>query len=166
MFGCFLALILDSPRMINFLSRFKHPGWVVFAALFPWILSPMIERSLPGHWEGGYGLTLGVTLTGICIAFVVAWLITNPGSMAGKILNSRLLVHFGVLSYSLYLWQQLFLTKLNTTWTGIFPLNIFCAYLAALLSHHLVERPFLNLKAKLAGGNFGFSSGALPKLKS
>jgi peptidoglycan/LPS O-acetylase OafA/YrhL len=60
------------------------------------------------------------------------------------------MVHLGVLSYSLYLWQQLFLFPVNKTWTGEFPFNLGCAYVAALMCHNFIEKPFLKLKGKFA----------------
>ena len=157
MFGCFLALTLNTTRMAGILSRFQHPIWPIFAGLFAWLVSPAIGILLPGHLGGGYEITMGRSLTGLCIAFIVAWLLKYPEGLAGKLLNSRPMVNLGILSYSLYLWQQLFLTPLNRTWTGIFPLNFVCAYLAALLCYYLIEKRFLNVKGKIS------TEKALPK---
>ena len=63
-------------------------------------------------------------------------------------MNLRPLAFVGLLSYSLYLWQEPFLLPggQSRAWTSAFPLNIGCAVLAALASYYLVERPFLKLK--------------------
>jgi peptidoglycan/LPS O-acetylase OafA/YrhL len=61
-------------------------------------------------------------------------------------LNNRLVNFVGVLSYSLYLWQQPFLDRTqNHLWTS-FPLNIGLAVGCAYLSYRLVEQPMLRFK--------------------
>ena len=67
----------------------------------------------------------------------------NPGSVIGRVLNHRVVAHVGVISYSLYLWQQLFLGKWPSFW------EILGAFLAAELSWRLVERPALRLRDKV-----------------
>ena len=64
-------------------------------------------------------------------------------------MNTRVLMHIGVISYSLYLWQQLFLTPLNHSFTGRFPLNVAFVFLAAELSYRCIEIPFLRWRARL-----------------
>lgn len=56
----------------------------------------------------------------------------------------------GVGSYSLYLWQQVFLNPGKTAFINRFPQNLILACLAAAASYLLIERPFLRLKEKLA----------------
>jgi peptidoglycan/LPS O-acetylase OafA/YrhL len=59
------------------------------------------------------------------------------------------MVFVGVLSYSLYLWQQPFLNRhLGTSWMAAFPVNIILAGVMALASYYLVEQPFLRLRAR------------------
>ncbi|MDR3456891.1 MAG: acyltransferase [Verrucomicrobiae bacterium] len=152
MFGCLLALLIRHEKMNRLLEQLKKPFWPVAAALFACIGSPLTAACLPGHVEGGYSNTLGRSLTGLSVTFIIAWLLKYPDCAVGRFLNSRPMLHIGVLSYSLYLWQQLFLTPLNKTWTGEFPVNLGCAYVAALLCYYLVERPFLKLKQNFAFG--------------
>ena len=54
----------------------------------------------------------------------------------------------GVLSYSLYLWQQVFLNPDSGSPWCAFPLNVVATFLAALASYLLVECPFLRLRAR------------------
>ena len=56
----------------------------------------------------------------------------------------------GVLSYSLYLWQQPFLTPFpSEAWRSHWPQNLILAVAFAVVSHVLVERPFLRLKDRI-----------------
>lgn len=63
-------------------------------------------------------------------------------------LNHRALIYIGVLSYSLYLWQQPFFYSQSDRWPFRFPWNLLIAFALANLSHTLVERPFLKLRKR------------------
>lgn len=91
-------------------------------------------------------MTVGITLNMAAITVLLLWLIRHQHGLVGRIASWRFVVHFGIISYSLYIWQQLFLTEKNTTWTGVFPVNIFVAVIVAECSYWLVERQFLRLK--------------------
>ncbi len=148
MFGCVLALWQGRPRFQATMKRLDNAVWPVVAILFAWIVSPLVEAKLPQHLAGGYAATLGRSLSGLSVAFLMAWLLRHPSSLGGRFLSTPLMVYVGVLSYSLYLWQQLFLTELNHTWTGRFPWNLACAVLVGTLSYQFIERPFLNLRKR------------------
>jgi peptidoglycan/LPS O-acetylase OafA/YrhL len=96
-----------------------------------------------GHSRGLF-YTVGQSLCNLAIVLCVDRFVRFPGTLTGRLLNTRLLVYVGVLSYSLYLWQQLFLNPMDevSSYTA-FPQNIVFAVLAALGSYYLVERPFL-----------------------
>jgi len=55
-------------------------------------------------------------------------------------------VWVGVLSYSLYLWQQPFLNPMTSAWYTAFPVNVALACGAALISYYVIERPALRLR--------------------
>ena len=65
-------------------------------------------------------------------------------------LNSRLFVHVGLISYSLYLWQQLFSNAEGGAFNVPFPFNMLCAFAAAELSYLVVEKTFLRLRQRVA----------------
>ena len=71
--------------------------------------------------------------------------VTFPQTLLFRFLNWSPLAYVGVLSYSLYVWNNLFLLGENF-WFSFFPCNIACVAGMALVSHYLVERPFLKLK--------------------
>ena len=76
----------------------------------------------------------------------IDWAIRHSGHPLGRLLNWTPLVWVGVLSYSLYLWQNPFLLGgMDKVWTS-FPYNLGFAVGASLLSYFLLERPFLRLK--------------------
>ena len=61
------------------------------------------------------GLNLGLlfSFNNILIALTIDWAVTHHANIAGKILNSRPFVFIGMMSYSIYLWQQPFLLNLG-----------------------------------------------------
>ncbi len=95
----------------------------------------------------GLFYTAGQSLCNLAIVLCVDRFVRFPKTLGGRLLNTRVLVYVGVLSYSLYLWQQLFLNEMDevSSYTA-FPQNVAFAVLAALASYYLIERPFLKLK--------------------
>ena len=61
------------------------------------------------------------------------------------VLNNRVTRAVGVLSYSIYLWQQPFLNRTSHEWWAEFPMNVVLAVVAGTISYWIVERPFLRL---------------------
>jgi peptidoglycan/LPS O-acetylase OafA/YrhL len=142
MYGCLLALLDGNVRFEGAMNRLKAWALPVGAGAFLSLIHPLLES----NFRGAYTLPFGISLESALIAFVIAWFLRNALSAGANILNSRFMVHIGVLSYSLYLWQQPFLTNLNTTFMGIFPIELIFAYGAACASYYLIEKRFLNLR--------------------
>ncbi|MEP6729796.1 MAG: acyltransferase [bacterium] len=90
-------------------------------------------------------------LTNIACGVFVLHCVYHPHTWLGRLLNVRALVFIGTLSYSLYLWQQLFVDRESTSWPHAFPMNIMLAFLAALASYYAVEQPFLRLRHRWRG---------------
>jgi peptidoglycan/LPS O-acetylase OafA/YrhL len=140
--GCLLAINwkwLRSKRW--FTSRFFTALLAigVAARLVVW----HVGRS--ADWLGYFINVLTALLVFRCVAV--------PDDCVGRLLNSRGLTFIGVLSYSIYVWQQLFLPRVSS-WS-IFPLNLIAALSAATLSYYFVERPFLRLKRRFAPTSLG-----------
>jgi peptidoglycan/LPS O-acetylase OafA/YrhL len=93
----------------------------------------------------GAAMTIGNVATALCLD----WCITNPDGRVGRLLNARPLVAVGLLSYSLYLWQQPFLNRTSGWAWAAFPSNILLASLAALGSYFLIEQPSLTVRRRI-----------------
>jgi peptidoglycan/LPS O-acetylase OafA/YrhL len=79
-----------------------------------------------------------------CIAFIVDRAVTHSESGTfNKLLNLKPIAYVGTLSYSLYLWQELFTLNNSSSPIQSFPVNILCAIVVALFSYYLIERPAL-----------------------
>ena len=96
-----------------------------------------------------YRLPVGMSVEALCVAFVLLSLET-AGPLR-RALSFRPLVLLGLVSYSLYLWQEPFLAQ---GWTsgvmGSTALAPLLALACAITSYRLVERPFLRLKDLIA----------------
>jgi len=89
---------------------------------------------------------IGQTVMNLGIAVVIERALHAPGDRLGRVLNARPLIFVGVLSYSLYLWQQLLLNRRGSSIVQSFPLNLLLVALAAVASYHAIEQPFLRLR--------------------
>jgi peptidoglycan/LPS O-acetylase OafA/YrhL len=94
---------------------------------------------------------LGQTVLNVSIALMIDRCVRYESDAVGRLLNWKPVVFVGVLSYSLYLWQEPFLNRLANTPANWFPLNLILVAAAALGSYYLVEKPFLKLRRKLEG---------------
>jgi peptidoglycan/LPS O-acetylase OafA/YrhL len=142
--GCFLAICLAwHPR---FSKKLLLPSWVIAGlALYLYGIDPLLGRVMPR----GFGIVLGVTLAIVAIVLVVAnVLLQEEHAWYHRLLESRVLVFLGRISYSVYLWQQVFLTHLNTTFLGKWPINLAAALVTGWLSYRYIELPFIRLKDK------------------
>lgn len=89
--------------------------------------------------------------SGLAIAIILAWATADRTSVAARALNARPLVWLGTISYSLYLWQQVFLGgQLPHAFWERFPLSFGLALLAGALSYALFERPLRAHRRRLA----------------
>jgi peptidoglycan/LPS O-acetylase OafA/YrhL len=114
--------------------------WVKTAPVYlAWLVLPVWVSSAIGV---SYLAPLDTAVTAFIVAMSIGWLVANPGCRAARVLAWRAAVVAGVLSYSIYLWQQLFLVPFAhlTAW------NYVGVGVTACGSYWLVERPFLGLR--------------------
>jgi peptidoglycan/LPS O-acetylase OafA/YrhL len=131
--GCLLAIF--SPRLP------KIPGYVALlmvAAMvfFPWFPAINARRTL-------FMLFALRPLLNIAIAGVVLYVIQHPY----RALNWSPVAWLGKISYSLYLWQELFCSNPSLHYGYILALP---ALACAALSYYLVEQPMLRLRDRRA----------------
>jgi peptidoglycan/LPS O-acetylase OafA/YrhL len=133
--GCAVALF-QQP-----IERWLQPRpWTLPVAMgFVLVVSPLL-----GTLVRPYRITVGFGLDALCCGVLI--LAAERSGLWSRWLGSRMPVFLGTISYGLYVWQQLFLTPLNTTFSGLFPLSVLAALACALVSFHAIEQPFLRLK--------------------
>jgi peptidoglycan/LPS O-acetylase OafA/YrhL len=69
-----------------------------------------------------------------------------PQEPVGRLHNTPVKTATGVLSYSIYLWQQPFLASHQVAWWARVPMSLVLTVAAATVSYFLIERPFLALR--------------------
>lgn len=140
MFGCLVALAQDTP-WFEALYR-KAVPFVPFFVFYLFVLDPILVL----HGGGVFHFLISFSVGGVAIAVTMLWLIRNAESLPGRVLNSAPMRWIGVLSYSLYIWQTIFLHEQNHSFWGRYPANYLWILLCACASYYLVERPALRLR--------------------
>ena len=145
MFGCLVALLQGTTRF-EAIYRFCTRWW--WAPPLTFLICNLISMVYKNYFD----LTIGFTLNGFAIAMFLLWCTRNAETVSGRVLNSWMMAKIGVLSYSIYLWQTLFLHEGNeqvfgwAPWLGQFPGNWLGFVLAACISYYAVEQPSLRLR--------------------
>jgi peptidoglycan/LPS O-acetylase OafA/YrhL len=134
MFGCWAALGQEQVRWERIYSRVEKFVWIMPV----WFL--LISNYLRIRLGPGYFLTIGQTLDGFCVVFLFIWCIRNPKSSPGRFLNWGPIVHIGLISYSIYIWQTWFLHPANSTSLARLPWSLLFIFGAAEFSWHVIER--------------------------
>lgn len=143
LWGVLLALMLSHLRFYTILtSLLKHSlAWPIL------LFTLVVLQSLSDiHWT----LTLGlISIKALVIPLLIATTILQFNTWKGIILEFSLLRYIGRLSYSLYLWQQLFLVWNNERISTMdlvqtFPVNLFSLFLCANFSLFFIEKPLIN----------------------
>jgi len=86
-----------------------------------------------------------VVISGSVLFLIMAYVFPSGGAVY-KALNHKYVVHIGVLSYSIYIWQEFFFVGHITGFWRTFPYNIVVIYGVSSASYYLWERPFLKVK--------------------
>jgi peptidoglycan/LPS O-acetylase OafA/YrhL len=129
------------------LDRLKKFGWLSLPLL---ALILLLQSKTLFNYPGKQMANL--YLAGPMISLVLLLAIQETPSISFRALNNAPIKQIGVLSYSLYIWQQLFTH--DQPWRHLFPyadsvwVNLPALILVASLSFYCFERPFLNLRKK------------------
>jgi peptidoglycan/LPS O-acetylase OafA/YrhL len=136
--GCLLALGQTwTKRNQRFFSCRGFPViWIL-----TWLIPLLNAHSRNFSWIGSTFFYIGL-----------AACMQNAMVVQYRILNARIPVWIGVISYSLYLWQQPFLNRTSSVWYAVFPANLGLAIMAAALSYYFIERPALRLRDRRGAG--------------
>ncbi len=148
---------IASGVLLGELLRDRNGGaWLVRQAASPLklgvalvmlaVISPMLHH----EFRGAYAITVGITLDNVCLGLLFTAAISQEKSSLFRFLNGSFISRVGVLSYSLYVWNNLFLLKKTDYWfLSKFPCNLICVIIMGLFSYYIIERPFLKLKERV-----------------
>lgn len=135
--GCALAML--QVRLARYGNLFRS-RW--------FLLVPLVTTLLPltQLWSSRFYQADGLSTLHFGIGLSLQHLMAHPYAA----LNWKPVVWFGSITYSLYLWQQLFLNRGSSAPWSAFPLNLLLALICATVSYQLVEKPFLKLREQRA----------------
>jgi len=148
MIGCIAAIGLQAcPEALRRIAAW-HPalGRVIAVAVMA------VPVALSSHLLiGWFTVMAGPTLQALAAGYLVCSFVLHRQGAGYTLLNLKPVVYMGVLSYSLYIWQEPFFSQASvfgdkSSILLIFPFNLISALLVAMLSYHLLERPLANLR--------------------
>jgi len=135
-FGCLLAIKQKDLRAIRFYQWLSQSN---FSLLVPCatIGAYVVHRRLITE-------AIGRSVVFLTIALSIDLIMLRCDSPLGRFMNAGPIAWLGKISYSLYLWQQVFLiVKTGDQPYAQFPVNLGLAVLCAVASYYLVERPLI-----------------------
>lgn len=115
----------------------------------PWLAPAVLIAASLLHARTQLAFLLGATAMNIAIALFIERSIRLPDRGLPRLLNTRPLIFLGMLSYSLYLWQQPFLNRESSAFITQFPQNVLFALVGAIACFYLIERPALALRRRI-----------------
>ena len=131
--------------VVAFVARGPFMGWLRnwrYRSAVPWGCCAVVYGLCPYliNLSKGIGSVVCVSLQCASAAIFFLWLLTGQGGWLRRVLESPWVIRLGVLSYSLYIWQQVFLL-----WGGLpqVPLVVRLHVLTvlALTCYYFVEVP-------------------------
>lgn len=137
MFGCAIALFWDEPQFHSTIGRLMRADFACCSMLYI-LAAPILSQ----HFQAKYDWLIGYPLRGLLISVVMLYVVLKPASRIGHILNLAAIRHLGIISYSLYLWQQMFTA--GHSWP--LPVSITALFVCAEGSYWLVERLSLRIR--------------------
>ena len=140
--GCCLALALaKGGRFLQLARKISGvvPAGLLWMALVSWTV-----------WGQSICNPLYLTLQMILIAVLLAQLVLTDRGFTFQLFSNPVSRYLGRISFSLYLWQELFLVLESPSWGVLrrFPVNVICSIVVAAASYQFIEKPVLDLKSK------------------
>jgi peptidoglycan/LPS O-acetylase OafA/YrhL len=149
LWGVWVALLYADPAWKARLRQlFAIPAsWSVLC------LALLVLEALPEmNWKLSFLL---ITVKAILMPLLILGTVIHSRKLPGRILETSAFRWVGRLSYSLYLWQQLFLVWAEDRAAGLgllqtFPLNLAAVFACATVSLLLIETPLIAVGHRMA----------------
>jgi peptidoglycan/LPS O-acetylase OafA/YrhL len=134
--GCLLAVYYDNVRAFVLRYFVSGPRFILLC------MASVITSELVFRWNL-------VVLWGV-VPCMIALIISSAIERRDKVLNHGPLVWSGLLSYSLYLWQQPFLVLDGPL--NFLSIRLVATFAAAYISYRFVEQPALSVLRRVGSG--------------
>ena len=128
------------PLLTKWLSNVAATAILVGAAV-------CVEAIPVADWKIAFAL---LSVKFVLLPLAILSTVVRPQGVIGRLLEWEILRWIGLISYSLYLYQQLFLVEGNSTADSLrfvqtAPMNIALAVAAGYLSYRLIETPMIRV---------------------
>ena len=149
--GCLLAILLWEGKFPLFFNWICARRWLCLAGILLLVVSAALEIRYGRWYRDAVGMGLNSLIVAICLPQLISFCKSAPMSW----LNWTWMRRLGVLSYSMYLYQQALVSPVKKITAGrpvsvglfvTFGLVVLCAE----ASYRFVERPCLKLKDRFA----------------
>jgi peptidoglycan/LPS O-acetylase OafA/YrhL len=141
--GCLLAIFYERLHQSRVYLKLLNSPLIFVVPIVLIFVNSTID---PREFYLGISFTISNFLAAICID----WAITNYNENAfGKFLNTAPMEKIGVMSYSIYLWQQPFLDRSEPQWFNLFPYNFIGIAIFSLISYYLIESTSLGWRQRI-----------------
>ena len=152
--GCAAAYLVFgevAPPVNAALRRFPGRLWIAGGALvaLEMVLGSDTIKQGNNHFVSDFETVWGDPLSAVGFALILLGAVYGKNA-ASRLLNCRPVVFIGTISYSLYLWQQLFtrfgIFAHRTGVGGHWSVTLCLIFACSLFSYYLIEVPFLRVK--------------------
>jgi len=140
--GCLLALLSKELENSRIVRRIINLRCFFVIPILSVVMYTALKLFPAFYFAGGEPIAL------LCIAATL-WKVMHVRDTTFRFLNTKPLVKIGVFSYSLYVWQQLFLNPTSPSVLSHLPLNLLLVCAATTFSYFWIEVPFLRLRPRL-----------------
>lgn len=145
-FPVFMDALAMGAAVAMLEPRLKRYRAVLASRWFLLVPASTFLLLLVQFWDSGVYQTIG--LTGLHLGIALS--LRHVMERRYWLLNSLPVMWLGAISYSLYLWQQLFLDRSSSAPWAMFPLNLVFSLVLAAASYHLIEQPGLKLRERFS----------------
>lgn len=141
--GCLLAVSYNYLHRNHFYLLLLNSKMIILAPILIFVFNAQIDHPI---------IYLGISFSvcSLLIALCIDWAVTHyDDNFVGRFLNSSPMVMLGVMSYSIYLWQQPFFNHQSSAWFTVFPYNLIGIALFSCFSYFVVEKISLQWRQSL-----------------
>jgi peptidoglycan/LPS O-acetylase OafA/YrhL len=143
LWGCAAAFILHRTGSLSILKR-MYPAAAACVAIAAFCVLLIVPVPLSSAWSS------------MAIALMLLGTVIHPDWILGKVLSLPLVQWFGRISYSLYLWQQIFLLPAwephRLPFVQKWPWNLAASLACATVSYYFIEKPMIRMGRRMIVG--------------
>ncbi|MFL5363128.1 MAG: acyltransferase family protein [Myxococcales bacterium] len=155
--GHTFGTVADSIAAGCVLAGMRHRFWQdsryrAFLASRWFVVVPLVVvASVAVQERARLAFTVGAVIVNVGVMLCLDRCLRFPDAASTRFLSTRPLVIIGQASYSIYLWQQLFLDRSSASWTASFPVNLLFVVVVGTIARVLIEKPSLTARMRLEG---------------